>query len=88
MSLNFFALPAGFLSYPVSQAADITAFHANLIPVGDDQLPLLEQTNEIVDTFNRIYGDTLTRCEAYLNESETDKNVVNFRCDIAQNRDL
>lgn len=65
------SVPAGFLNYPVSQAADITAFHANLIPVGDDQLPLLEQTNEIVDTFNRIYGDTLTRCEAYLNENET-----------------
>ena len=64
------SLPAGFLSYPVSQAADITAFHANVIPVGDDQLPLLEQTNEIVDTFNRIYGDTLTRCEAYLNKNE------------------
>ena len=64
------SVPAGFLNYPVSQAADITAFHANLIPVGDDQLPLLEQTNEIVDTFNRIYGDTLTRCEGYLNENE------------------
>ena len=64
------SVPAGFLNYPVSQAADITAFHANVIPVGDDQLPLLEQTNEIVDTFNRIYGDTLTRCEAYLNENE------------------
>ena len=64
------SVPAGFLNYPVSQAADITGFHANVIPVGDDQLPLLEQTNEIVDTFNRIYGDTLTRCEAYLNENE------------------
>ncbi|MBR2997618.1 MAG: tryptophan--tRNA ligase [Bacilli bacterium] len=64
------SVPSGFLNYPVSQAADITAFHANVIPVGDDQLPLLEQTNEIVDTFNRIYGDTLTRCEAYLNENE------------------
>ena len=64
------SVPVGFLNYPVSQAADITAFHANVIPVGDDQLPLLEQTNEVVDTFNRIYGDTLTRCEAYLNENE------------------
>ena len=64
------SVPSGFLNYPVSQAADITAFHANLIPVGDDQMPLLEQTNEIVDTFNRIYGDTLTRCEGYLNENE------------------
>ena len=64
------SVPVGFLNYPVSQAADITAFHANVIPVGDDQLPLLEQTNEVVDTFNRIYGDTLTRCEAYLNPNE------------------
>ena len=64
------SVPSGFLNYPVSQAADITAFHANLIPVGNDQMPLLEQTNEIVDTFNRIYGDTLTRCEGYLNKNE------------------
>ncbi len=64
------SVPSGFLNYPVSQAADITAFHANLIPVGDDQMPLLEQTNEVVDTFNRIYGETLTRCEGYLNENE------------------
>ena len=64
------SVPSGFLNYPVSQAADITAFHANVIPVGNDQMPLLEQTNEIVDTFNRIYGDTLTRCEGYLNKNE------------------
>ena len=64
------SVPSGFLNYPVSQAADITAFHANVIPVGNDQMPLLEQTNEIVDTFNRIYGDTLTRCEGYLNSNE------------------
>ncbi len=48
-------LPAGFLCYPVSQAADITAFRADLVPVGDDQLPMLEQTREIVRAFNRIY---------------------------------
>ena len=64
------SVPSGFLNYPVSQAADITAFNANVIPVGNDQMPLLEQTNEIVDTFNRIYGDTLTRCEGYLNKDE------------------
>ena len=64
------SVPSGFLNYPVSQAADITAFHANLIPVGNDQMPLLEQTNEIVDSFNRIYGETLTRCEGYLNSNE------------------
>ena len=64
------SVPAGFLNYPVSQAADITAFKANLIPVGDDQLPLLEVTNEVVDTFNRIYGKTLIRCKGYLNENK------------------
>jgi tryptophanyl-tRNA synthetase len=48
-------VPAGFLCYPVSQAADITAFRATLIPVGDDQLPMIEQTNEIVRKFNRLY---------------------------------
>ena len=69
------SVPSGFLNYPVSQAADITAFHANLIPVGNDQMPLLEQTNEIVDTFNRIYGETLTRCEGYLNKDEISQRV-------------
>ena len=49
------SIPAGFFTYPVSQAADITAFKANLVPVGDDQEPMLEQTREIVRTFNRIY---------------------------------
>lgn len=48
-------IPAGFLVYPVSQAADITAFKASVVPVGDDQLPMIEQTNEIVRTFNTIY---------------------------------
>lgn len=50
----------GFLGYPISQAADITAFQATVVPVGDDQLPQLEQTREIVRKFNRIYGETLT----------------------------
>ncbi|NGX34351.1 MAG: Tryptophan--tRNA ligase 2 [Candidatus Anoxychlamydiales bacterium] len=49
------SVPAGFMIYPVSQAADITAFKADLVPVGDDQLPMIEQTNEIVRKFNRIY---------------------------------
>ena len=49
-------IPVGFLVYPVSQAADITAFQATLVPVGDDQLPMIEQTNEIVRRFNRTYG--------------------------------
>lgn len=50
------SVPAGFLMYPVSQAADITFVKASLIPVGEDQLPMIEQTNEIVRSFNRIYG--------------------------------
>ncbi len=49
------SIPAGFLCYPISQAADITAFKANLVPVGEDQLPMIEQTNEIVRSFNRLY---------------------------------
>lgn len=52
-------VPVGFFTYPISQAADITAFGANIVPVGDDQLPMLEQAAEIVHKFNSIYGDTL-----------------------------
>lgn len=52
-------IPAGFLTYPVSQAADITAFDATLVPVGEDQSPMIEQTREIAKRFNHIYGDTL-----------------------------
>ena len=59
-------LPVGFMTYPISQAADITAFDANIIPVGDDQLPMVEQTREIVRTFNRLYGDTLVEPQAVL----------------------
>lgn len=53
-------VPAGFFTYPISQAADITAFNATIVPVGDDQLPMLEQAAEIVHKFNSIYGDTLS----------------------------
>lgn len=61
------AVPAGFMVYPVSQAADITAFKANLVPVGEDQVPMIEQTNEITRHFNTTYkGDVLVRCEALL----------------------
>ncbi len=56
----------GFVGYPVSQAADITAFEGELIPVGDDQLPLIEQCREIVRKFNHIYGDTLIEPEPFL----------------------
>lgn len=61
------AIPAGFLTYPISQAADITAFRATLIPVGDDQLPMLEQTNEIVRKLNSIAQDeVLLECKPLL----------------------
>ena len=50
------SIPAGFLMYPVSQAADISAFKATVVPVGEDQIPMIEQTNEIVRSFNRIYN--------------------------------
>jgi tryptophanyl-tRNA synthetase len=60
-------IPAGFLTYPVSQAADITAFKATLVPVGDDQLPMIEQTNELVRRFNSTVGrQLLVECEAVL----------------------
>jgi len=63
-------VPVGFLNYPVSQAADITAFKANLVPVGADQLPMIEQTNEIVRKFNRIYAsNTLVECEALVSNT-------------------
>ncbi|MFL9609166.1 tryptophan--tRNA ligase [Methylobacillus sp. Pita2] len=56
-------IPAGFLTYPVSQAADITAFKATLVPVGEDQIPMIEQTNEIVRRFNRLYKHPVTKQE-------------------------
>lgn len=64
------SIPAGFLCYPVSQAADITIFQAELVPVGDDQVPMIEQTNEIVRRFNRIYGsECLKECNAILSNT-------------------
>lgn len=64
------SIPAGFFTYPVSQTADITAFKANIVPVGEDQLPMLEQAREIVRKFNSIYGDTLVEPKALLPEDE------------------
>lgn len=64
---NFEAsIPVGFFTYPISQAADITAFKATTVPVGEDQLPMLEQTKEIVRKFNSVYGDTLVEPEILL----------------------
>ena len=59
------SVPAGFFIYPVSQAADITAFKATTVPVGEDQEPMLEQTREIVRSFNSIYGEVLVEPEGY-----------------------
>ena len=65
----------GFLGYPVSQAADITAFEGEVIPVGEDQLPLIEQCREIVRKFNSIYGDVLKEPEAVLSSAKRIKGL-------------
>ena len=63
------SIPTGFLTYPISQAADITAFKATLVPVGDDQLPMIEQTNEIVRKLNHIaQADILVECKPLLSK--------------------
>ncbi len=70
------SIPMGFLTYPVSQAADITAFNANIVPVGDDQLPMIEQTREIVRSFNNLYGETLIEPKAVLPDNENSYRLV------------
>ena len=68
---NFEAsIPVGFFTYPISQAADITAFKATTVPVGEDQMPMLEQTKEIVHKFNSVYGETLVDPKILLPENE------------------
>lgn len=68
---NFEAsIPVGFFTYPISQAADITAFQATTVPVGEDQLPMLEQTKEIVRKFNAVYGDTLIEPDILLPDNK------------------
>lgn len=68
---NFEAsIPVGFFTYPISQAADITAFQATTVPVGEDQMPMLEQTKEIVHKFNTVYGDTLTEPKILLPDNQ------------------
>ena len=64
------SIPVGFFTYPISQAADITAFKATTVPVGEDQLPMIEQTREIVRKFNSIYDDVLVEPEVLLPENE------------------
>ena len=53
------SVPAGFLIYPISQTADITAFKTSVVPVGEDQIPMIEQANEIVKTFNTTYNQNI-----------------------------
>jgi len=65
----------GFLGYPVSQAADITTFEGKLVPVGEDQLPLIERCREIVRKFNNIYGEILTEPEAVLSNTKRIKGL-------------
>ncbi len=65
------SLPMGFLTYPVSQTADITAFKATTVPVGEDQLPMLEQAREIVRSFNGLYGETLVEPKAVLPDNKS-----------------
>lgn len=62
------SVPVGFYVYPISQAADITGFDANLVPVGEDQLPMIEQTREIVRKFNSLYGETLIEPEELVSQ--------------------
>ena len=64
------SIPAGFFTYPVSQTADITAFNSTIVPVGEDQLPMIEQAREIVRKFNNIYGDILVEPEAVLPDNK------------------
>lgn len=64
------SIPVGFFTYPISQASDITAFRATTVPVGEDQLPMIEQTKEIVRRFNMIYEDTLIEPEALLPDNK------------------
>ena len=63
------SIPVGFFTYPISQAADITAFKATLVPVGEDQLPMIEQTREIVRSFNMLYKEVLVEPKAILPEN-------------------
>ena len=71
------SIPVGFLTYPISQTADITAFKAQLVPVGEDQLPMIEQAREIVHAFNSTYGvDVLVKPKALLPENQTCKRIV------------
>ena len=69
------SIPVGFFTYPISQASDITAFKATTVPVGEDQLPMIEQAREIVRKFNQTYGEVLVEPEAVIPENEICKRL-------------
>ncbi len=69
------SVPVGFLVYPISQAADITGFDADIVPAGEDQAPMLEQTREIVKAFNRIYGETLVEPQILVNANKYARRI-------------
>ena len=69
------SIPVGFFTYPISQAADITAFKATTVPVGDDQLPMIEQTREIVHKFNTVYAPVLVEPAALLQDNEARRRL-------------
>ncbi len=82
-------VPVGFANYPISQAADITAFKANLIPVGVDQEPMLEQTREIVRSFNRLYKtDCLVECKSILASNESSMRLPGTDGDAKMSKSL
>lgn len=70
------SIPTGFFTYPISQAADITAFDATIVPAGEDQMPMVEQTQEIVQKFNSIYGETLVMPKILLPENNSCRRLV------------
>ena len=69
------SIPVGFMTYPISQAADVTAFDATIVPVGEDQIPIMEQVNEIVDSFNKLYGETLVRPKVLLPSNDSSRRL-------------
>ena len=69
------SIPVRFFTYPISQASDITAFKATTVPVGEDQLPMIEQTREIVRKFNSVYGETLVEPEALIPREDSAKRL-------------
>ena len=77
------SIPVGFFTYPISQAADITAFKATTVPVGEDQLPMIEQTREIVRKFNGIYDEVLVEPEVLLPDNAACMRCLLYTSDAA-----